>query len=55
MIKRAVTQGERLDMRTALDLISSHMAVVQSTADSEALLGAARARFDTSQKEANHQ
>ncbi|GAC1432285.1 MAG: enoyl-CoA hydratase-related protein [Candidatus Velthaea sp.] len=33
MIKRAVAQSSRLDMRTALDLISSHMAIVQSTAD----------------------
>ncbi|WP_217574398.1 enoyl-CoA hydratase/isomerase family protein [Streptomyces sp. GbtcB7] len=34
MIKRAVRQGARHDLRTALDLISSHQAVVTSTADS---------------------
>ncbi len=34
MIKRAVQQSANCDLRTALDLISSHMAVVQSTADS---------------------
>lgn len=33
-IKRAVYQSQRLDLRTALDLISSHMAVIQSTEDS---------------------
>ncbi|TVT23937.1 enoyl-CoA hydratase-related protein [Amycolatopsis acidiphila] len=34
MIKRAVRQGARHDLRTALDLISSHQAVVTSTRDS---------------------
>jgi enoyl-CoA hydratase/carnithine racemase len=34
MIKRAVYQSARADLRTALDLISSHMAVVTSTEDS---------------------
>lgn len=34
MIKRAVYQSARSDLRTALDLISSHMAVVTSTQDS---------------------
>lgn len=34
MIKRAVYQSANCDLRTALDLISSHMAVVQSTQDS---------------------
>jgi enoyl-CoA hydratase/carnithine racemase len=33
-IKRAVYQSARADLRTALDLISSHMAVVTSTRDS---------------------
>jgi enoyl-CoA hydratase/carnithine racemase len=32
-IKRAVYQGMRLDLRTSLDLISSHFAVVSSSAD----------------------
>jgi enoyl-CoA hydratase/carnithine racemase len=35
MIKRALYQSANCDLRTALDLISSHMAVVQSTGDSE--------------------
>jgi enoyl-CoA hydratase/carnithine racemase len=34
MIKRAVYQSMRTDMRTALDLISSHMGIVTQTADS---------------------
>jgi enoyl-CoA hydratase/carnithine racemase len=34
LIKRAVRQGERHDLRTALDLISSHQAVVTATDDS---------------------
>ena len=33
MIKRAVYQSARIDLATALDLVSSHMAVAQSTAD----------------------
>ncbi len=33
MIKRATYQSARCDLRTALDLISSHMAVARSTAD----------------------
>lgn len=33
MIKRATYQSARSDLRTALDLISSHMAVAKSTAD----------------------
>jgi enoyl-CoA hydratase/carnithine racemase len=36
IIKRAVYQSARADLRTSLDLISSHMAVVQSTRDSAA-------------------
>ncbi len=32
-IKRAVYQGTRIDLRTSLDLISSHYAVVSSSAD----------------------
>ncbi|MCL5012992.1 MAG: enoyl-CoA hydratase-related protein [Firmicutes bacterium] len=42
MIKRAVYQSQRTDLRTALDLISSHMAVIQSTEDSREALGAFR-------------
>jgi enoyl-CoA hydratase/carnithine racemase len=33
MIKRLVYQSMRLDLRTHLDLVSSHMAVVRRTAD----------------------
>ncbi|OAA28575.1 enoyl-CoA hydratase/carnithine racemase [Frankia sp. EI5c] len=33
MIKRAVYQSQNLDLRTNLDLIASHMAIVQSTED----------------------
>lgn len=42
MIKRAVYQSARADLRTALDLISSHMAVVQSTHDSQEAMAAFR-------------
>jgi enoyl-CoA hydratase/carnithine racemase len=41
-IKRAVYQSARVDLRTALDLISSHMAVVTSTQDSAEALAAFR-------------
>jgi enoyl-CoA hydratase/carnithine racemase len=41
-IKRAVYQSARTDLRTALDLISSHMAVVTSTDDSAEALAAFR-------------
>ncbi len=42
MIKRAVYQSRHVDLRTALDLISSHMAVIQSTEDSQEALQAFR-------------
>ena len=42
MIKRAAYQSVRTDLRTALDLISSHQAVVQSTYDSEEAMRAFR-------------
>lgn len=41
-IKRAVYQSARCDLHTALDLISSHMAVVTSTQDSAEALAAFR-------------
>lgn len=41
-IKRAVYQSSRTDLRTALDLISSHMAVLQSTEDSKEAFYAAK-------------
>lgn len=42
MIKRAVYQSMRTDARTALDLVSSHMAVVQSTEDWQEAMSAFR-------------
>lgn len=44
LIKRAVREGERQDLRTALDLISSHQAVMTSTADSREAMDAFRTR-----------
>jgi enoyl-CoA hydratase/carnithine racemase len=44
MIKRAAYQSARADLRTALDLISSHMAVVRSTRDSAEAMSAFRER-----------
>lgn len=50
MIKRAVYQSARSDLRTSLDLISSHMAVVQSMPESHETFRAFREkrapRFD---------
>ncbi len=44
MIKRAVYRSIDSDLRTSLDLISSHMAVVQTTKDSREALDAFRAK-----------
>ncbi|QKV96211.1 enoyl-CoA hydratase/isomerase family protein [Streptomyces sp. NA02950] len=44
LIKRAVRAGEHADLRTSLDLIASHQAVVQSTADSAEAMAAFRAK-----------
>jgi enoyl-CoA hydratase/carnithine racemase len=44
MIKRAVYQSLRLDLRTSLDLISSHMGIVQSTQDQAEAFAAFRQR-----------
>jgi enoyl-CoA hydratase/carnithine racemase len=44
MIKRSVYQSLRLDLRTSLDLISSHMAIVQSTLDQAEAMQAFRER-----------
>ena len=44
MIKRSVYQSLRLDLRTSLDLISSHMGIVQSTLDQAEALQAHRER-----------
>lgn len=35
MIKRVVYQSSRIDLRTALDLVSSHMGVIRATDDSK--------------------
>jgi enoyl-CoA hydratase/carnithine racemase len=35
MLKRALYQSAKADLRTSLDLISSHMGIVRSTSDSE--------------------
>ena len=40
MIKRAVYQSQNCDLRTALDLISSHMVIVHDTKDHEEALSA---------------
>ena len=44
LIKRAAYQSARADLRTALDLISSHMAVVRGTRDSAEAMAAFRER-----------
>jgi enoyl-CoA hydratase/carnithine racemase len=44
MIKRAAYQSAHTDVRTALDLISSHMAVVRTTRDSAEAMAAFRDR-----------
>ena len=42
MMKRATYQSARSDLATSLDLVSSHMGVVQSTEDTAAALSAVR-------------
>jgi enoyl-CoA hydratase/carnithine racemase len=42
MIKRLVYQSARLDLETSLDLVSSHMAIVQSTRDYDEVAAARR-------------
>jgi enoyl-CoA hydratase/carnithine racemase len=44
MIKRAVYQSRNSDLRTALDMISSHMGVVQTTRDAQEAFNAFRER-----------
>jgi enoyl-CoA hydratase/carnithine racemase len=44
LIKRAVYQSARSDLRTSLDLVASHLAVVSSTEDSAEALAAFRDR-----------
>lgn len=45
MIKRSVYQSSRTDMRTALDLISSHMGVIRESRDSREAFKKATQRF----------
>lgn len=40
ILKRTILQSAEADLRTALDLVSSHMGVVRSTAESREALGA---------------
>jgi enoyl-CoA hydratase/carnithine racemase len=40
MIKRLVSQSSRADLRTSLDLVSSHMGIIQTTVDSKEALAA---------------
>ena len=44
MIKRLTYQSLRLDFRTSLDMVASHQAVIQSTADSREAFAAFRER-----------
>jgi len=44
LIKRTTYQSSRLDLRTALDLVSSHMGVIRSTKDSQDAMAASFAR-----------
>jgi enoyl-CoA hydratase/carnithine racemase len=44
MIKRLTYQSLRLDFRTSLDVVASHQAVIQSTADSQEAFAAFRER-----------
>lgn len=46
MIKRSVYQSARSDLRTSLDLISSHMGIVQSMEDSHEAFNAFREKRD---------
>jgi len=50
MIKRAVYQSSRVDLRTALDLISSHMGVICTTQDSQEAMKASMARLKGGKK-----
>jgi len=50
LIKRATYQSSRVDIRTALDLISSHMGVVRTTPDSRKTLAASMNRLKVGQK-----
>lgn len=50
LIKRATYQSSRADLRTALDLISSHMGVIRTTKDSQDTLAASMTRLKGGKK-----
>jgi len=50
MIKRATYQSARVDLRTALDMISSHMGVIRTTEDSKKAMANQMARLAGSKK-----
>ncbi|MBW2085508.1 MAG: enoyl-CoA hydratase/isomerase family protein [Deltaproteobacteria bacterium] len=50
LIKRATYQSSRVDLRTALDMISSHMGVIRSTQDSQDALKAMMAGLKDDKK-----
>jgi enoyl-CoA hydratase/carnithine racemase len=45
LIKRATYQSSRVDLRTALDMISSHMGVIRTTKDSQEAMKASMTRL----------
>jgi len=45
MIKRVAYQSSRMDLRSALDLVSSHMGVVRQTRESQEMFNAAIRKF----------
>ncbi len=50
LIKRAVYQSSRVDLRTALDMISSHMGVIRTTKDSQEAMKASMTRLKGGKK-----
>ncbi|MBN1383115.1 MAG: enoyl-CoA hydratase/isomerase family protein [Deltaproteobacteria bacterium] len=50
LIKRATYQSSRVDLRTALDLISSHMGVIRTTKDSRDAMAASMNRLKSGKK-----
>jgi enoyl-CoA hydratase/carnithine racemase len=50
MIKRATYQSARVDLRTALDMVSSHMGVIRTTEDSQQAMAASMARLQGGKK-----
>jgi len=50
MIKRATYQSARVDLRTALDMISSHMGIIRTTEDSQNAMAQSMARLRGNKK-----